>query len=598
MEGHPDGAKKNSWGGYDMGVVGGMAFTLKNGEDRFIVVANQSHSFGQPPYYILRYSPAKKPDAPPGYQVTNVRELNTLHDPDQIAAFIAVAESCTELPLPSREELAEIAGKLSTSVAEIALIWLGGLKVDSYENNFLPGELRTALGFKTTEAIAGRQALRNLNASVLAQLYQAVVLEGCAAPFAADRGPVLRSIEQAWQTCMPKRLELDVALQTRLSALGGTSRWHRVDHKDLLAVAADPARHPLLEPCEMEIEFNADQRFERLQIAAKNKSEPVIGGGFLRSIVQLVALVHAETPAGHAARARMPALIKQTSLFLADSSTILEMRTSYLYDSGRKKALKPGEWLNKHLGKTRANAKDGLVRFDDGLMVAAALESHHQVLIAFRPAKLKDQSDLARLQGILAIDAEEESMAGNGYIPIVAAIKSSGFQKLAKAILAKNVPDGQWPQNPQHTAAAIVTAIATKFGLGEDAAMFYAQLLALPDPTSANICKWNGWASARLKKASTELAGKKLVLEAARDRAGRSLFLPGEWAVLKPPWLPIESWKLAHLVEFGMNASELCPAGGPIVLRPFEDLFEAAWQRVLGGNGPRYEEVKRRKKTK
>ena len=35
-----------------------------------------------------------------------------------------------------------------------------------------------------------------------------------------------------------------------------------------------------------------------------------------------------------------------------------------------------------------------------------------------------------------------------------------------------------------------------------------------------------------------------------------------------------------------------------MVLRPFEDLFAAAWQRVLDGDGPRYEEVKRRKKTK
>jgi hypothetical protein len=83
-----------------------------------------------------------------------------------------------------------------------------------------------------------------------------------------------------------------------------------------------------------------------------------------------------------------------------------------------------------------------------------------------------------------------------------------------------------------------------------------------------------------------------------RARAGRSVFLPGEWAELKAPWLPIESWKLAHLAELDLNPHELCPAGGPMVLRPFEDLFAAAWQRVLDGDEPRYEEVKRKKKTK
>ncbi len=181
---------------------------------------------------------------------------------------------------------------------------------------------------------------------------------------------------------------------------------------------------------------------------------------------------------------------------------------------------------------------------------------------------------------------------------MVVAIKSAGFQKLAKAILAKDVPAGQWPQNPQHTAPAVVQAIRKKHKLSEDAAVLYAQLLALPDPTTANVCAWNGWSAGQLKKAAAELVGRKLVLEASRARAGRSIFLPGEWAELKAPWLPIETWKLAHLLELDMSPREPCPAGGPMVLRPFDELFAAAWQRVLDGDEARYEEVKRKKKTK
>ena len=91
---------------------------------------------------------------------------------------------------------------------------------------------------------------------------------------------------------------------------------------------------------------------------------------------------------------------------------------------------------------------------------------------------------------------------------------------------------------------------------------------------------------------------RKLTLEATRARAGRSIFLPGEWSDLKAPWLPIETWKLTHLVEYDIDCKESCPAGGPMVLRPFEDLFAAAWKRVVDGDPPRYEEAKRKKKAK
>ena len=45
-----------------------------------------------------------------------------------------------------------------------------------------------------------------------------------------------------------------------------------------------------------------------------------------------------------------------------------------------------------------------------------------------------------------------------------------------------DVPAGQWPQNPKHTAPAVVKGIVKKHKLGEEAAILYAQLRALPDP--------------------------------------------------------------------------------------------------------------------
>ncbi|MBI2807918.1 MAG: hypothetical protein HYX68_23285 [Planctomycetes bacterium] len=603
MEGLPEGVKRKQWGGYDFATNGGTSFTIQNGDDRFIVIENQAYSDSLP-YHFLRYSTAKEPGTPPGYDVKNVRKIKAKYDPAQIAAFIAAVESCTALPIPSKDELAEVARTLSTSPAEIGLIWMGGLNLDSYQANFLPAGLRTAFGWKTTEASAARQALRNLNPALLGHLYDAVVAVGCAAPFAADRGPVLRAMEKTWHAKMPRRLQLDAALQKRLSALGSSSRWHHVNHEEILAVAADPVGHPMLQPRQVEIQVEKNQYGAGLRLGVQGKhqkadeDEAVGLGDFARSIVHLVALVYAETPAGNAARAAMPALVKQMTRLLDHSSTLLDLRSVHLYDFGKKKPPTPTEWLNQHLGKTKANAKDATARFDDGLIAAAALDAQHQALIAFRPAKLKSDGELVRLQAILGIDVADEDKVRTGCLPIIVVIKSSGFQKLATAIHAKEAPAGQWAQNPQHTAPEVVKGIRKKLKLGEEAAMLYAQLLAVPDPTTANVCSWNGWTAAQFKKASAELVARKLVLEATRARAGRSIFLPGEWSDLKAPWLPIETWKLAHLVELNMNPREPCPAGGPLVLRPFDELFAAAWRRVVQGDEPRYEDVKRKKKAR
>jgi hypothetical protein len=594
MEGVTEGSKKNQWGGYDDRDTIGASFALRNGDDLFIAVENAEHN--KLPYLFLRYSTAKTPANPPGYRVLNVRKIKTKYDAADVLAFLETAKSCSAPPLPTPEELAEVAKNLGASSAEIGLIWMGGLNIDQWQKNFLPAELRNALGLKTTEASAAQQSLRNLQSTVVAQLYEAVVAKGSALPFAADRGPVLRSIEACWRAKLPKRLQLDAALQKRLSALGKTSRWSQVNHEELLGAASDPANHRALQPRELDIHVTKAGGHGAMELIGK-KNESHIPWDFVRSVAQLVALIHAETAAGHPARAEMPALIKQTIKLLDSPQTMLDLRHVHLYEINPKKHLKPTEWLSKHLGKTKAHAKDASVRFDDGLIAAAAMDAQHHVFLAFRPAKLKDKGDLARLQGILGIETGDQYEGRRGdALPVVTLIKSPGFQKLAKAIVDKDLPAGQWPQHPKHTAAAIVKAIQKKHKLGEEAAILYAQLLALPDPTTANLCTWNEWSAAQLKKATSELVGKKLVLEATRARAGRSVFLPGEWSDLKAPWLPIETWKLAHLVELDLDAGELCPAGGPMVLRPFEDLFAAAWQRVLDGDAPRYEEVKRKRK--
>jgi len=145
----------------------------------------------------------------------------------------------------------------------------------------------------------------------------------------------------------------------------------------------------------------------------------------------------------------------------------------------------------------------------------------------------------------------------------------------------------------------LVKQVVQKFEVSEDAAVYYLQLLALPDPIDKNIVLWNGWKPAILKKLAAELIGKNLVLEATRSRAGRKYFLAGGWEDLKSPHLPIETWKLPLFQMTRDSYQRATPPLERIVpLEPVHTLFEKAWKRIVAGDLPRYEEVKKSSKKK
>jgi hypothetical protein len=134
----------------------------------------------------------------------------------------------------------------------------------------------------------------------------------------------------------------------------------------------------------------------------------------------------------------------------------------------------------------------------------------------------------------------------------------------------------------------LVAEVAARQAISEDAAALYLMVLALPDPTDRNQARWLGWKPARLKAARTELAATDLVVEGARPRAGRTLFLPGPWHALASPHLPLESWKCASL---GVSDEGRVRLGRALPRIPVAALYRAAWQRILDGDAPRYEEL-------
>ncbi|WP_372440364.1 hypothetical protein [Actinokineospora baliensis] len=146
-------------------------------------------------------------------------------------------------------------------------------------------------------------------------------------------------------------------------------------------------------------------------------------------------------------------------------------------------------------------------------------------------------------------------------------------------------PVNGYYQDASISVPDLVAEVAAHHDLHPDAAVLYLQLLALPDPTDANVARWTGWKPARLRAARTALAETDLVLTAKRARAGRSLFLPGGWLALASPHLPLEAWKapLYNLPEHPWLV--ITP------LEPVPDLFTRAWTRTRTGDAPAYDRL-------
>jgi len=147
------------------------------------------------------------------------------------------------------------------------------------------------------------------------------------------------------------------------------------------------------------------------------------------------------------------------------------------------------------------------------------------------------------------------------------------------------------PKDPLSSAPHVVADVQKALGLPQDAARYWLQILALADPTDANIHTWNTWTRKQRLKATEPLLEAGLLVQAKRARAGRTAFLPGGWQEATSPHKPMEVWK-APFYDL-LNTPKVTPRHHTVTpLTTLTTLYEDAWHRYTTGDTPGYTELR------
>ncbi|MFD5412128.1 hypothetical protein [Streptomyces nojiriensis] len=206
--------------------------------------------------------------------------------------------------------------------------------------------------------------------------------------------------------------------------------------------------------------------------------------------------------------------------------------------------------------------------YDSGLLVVCAPGGASFL----RPAAVADPEAWRRVREVTDLAEELDRVA-----PLLA---GGGLERMMLRARSGPVPAGAYEADPRRSCPELVTRVAGELGVGADAAALYLQVAALASPTDRNVRRWNGWTAKRHKEVQAELLATGAVVEAKRARAGRTVFLPGEWTELKAPNLPLETVKLAtHQVRPLWSNAVRAPFGRVLPTAPLHEMFARAWER-------------------
>jgi hypothetical protein len=539
------------------------------------------HGWGNA-YQILEYAPDGTFKALAPFHYTNEQRGRAAITSDDLAAVTAAVAAGTT---SWRNEVADkLAAATGLTPSEAAFLWAGCPNANNHSVSFLAKELREQLGLKATQAALARDLL---NAVPLAKRLAVIdqVGAGALAPDGADK------LAAAWVRVVGKRIAIPEELITdadreiqapfppgvALAMIGNAKDAPRLTTDG--AWALDKEGDLIPTGSAAPLVGQAKQEGDRQDFDTNT----------MATACAYLPFLYAELPVGDPLRAQAPvayelvlARLKNPALYFAVANHQAEAGFESLLAS-----LGGDDIAGLDAGYAGRVVRGGIVvtqTWTAGTPPTEYLRWKLQV----HPATYDGKA--AATLGALA-----EQAYSWGYAPqkCLALLRSDDLAAMMKRIGDTPVPVGGWEQNPLASVPKLVDKAAKHLGVSKDAAALYLQYLVLLWPIAKNLVAWNGWKPKQLEAAQTELENAELILEAKRERAGRTYFLPGGWEALKSPHPPFETWKLPM---YGTRAT-----GGtvsPTMMRyvanaPFHLLFERAWKRIENGDVPKYDEVKR-----
>ena len=523
----PEDAKA-AWPAY------GHGFATAHG--RVLLLGTNESRNGAKSRLAFEFSRDGKFEAVPGWKILEERRADTWAWPSTLGRFVELARERGPIaPSPAAaERLSELTGLSLLHATNL----LAGLPTLAYENGEkFPAELLALLGTKQTELFA---AGRRFESHRLHPVTAGRLLGSLLPPTPEalwESGPLAETVGELW-----------VGQFGRLEPL---PEWLR----ELAARECGPSVVQGLLSLNMR--------------AALSAEDAPAGGGLAGAVGALIWLAYV-LPVGDPLRFRLPQALELL----------------------RRHVAAPG-----YSAVVGAMSKEDVTRLID-LLGFELVEANGTMTAG--PLLLGDQQGWwweVRLQPSLLRGPDDPALRhfaepASGQRPDVFALSLILGKEIDSLLAADPAEFGAATpyaaQDPTRSVPGLVAEVAARHALGEDAAALYLMLLALPDPTDRNQARWLGWKPARLKAARAELAATDLVVEGTRPRAGRTLFLPGPWRALASPLVPLETWKCASL---GVGDQGRIPFGRALPRVPVAGLYRAAWQRVLDGDAPRYEEL-------
>ncbi|WP_329285861.1 hypothetical protein [Streptomyces sp. NBC_00691] len=301
--------------------------------------------------------------------------------------------------------------------------------------------------------------------------------------------------------------------------------------------------------------------------------EPPYGTPVGLAVEQIAsALVWAWTdrPAGDPAVAGATALHERLRAELSRPELLVELPGGRVRDTSARIAERFGPaTLPVSLDRRKEEGEmPSMTAYDSGPLVVCAPGGN-----AFlRPAEVADPEVWRRVRETTDLAEELDRVA-----PLLV---GGGLDRMWRRAASGAVPDGAYEVDPRQSCPELVARVAGALGTGRDAAALYLQLATLAAPTDRNVRRWNGWTTKRFAEVRADVLATGAVLEAKRSRAGRTLFLPGEWTELKAPHLPLEEVKLAsHRVRTLWSDRIRSPFVRLLPTAPPHEMFAEAWER-------------------